>query len=141
MKTKLIALVTALVLLISVNVPAFATVKPKSSDSGIHIMYTNTDSASAYLDFSGTRADCSAIVEGKSGTTKITATVYLKRVVGSTKTTVKAWTGLSASGDSFSFDKSYYAASGYNYELEIKAKVYRNGTVESISVSDTAYCG
>lgn len=135
------ALVTALVLLVTVNVPAFATAKPASADSGVHVMYTNTDSVSAYLDFSGTRADCSAIVEGKSGTTKITATVYLKRVVGTTKTTVKAWTGLSTSGESFSFDDSYYVSSGYNYELEIKAKVYRGGAVESVSVADTGYCG
>ncbi len=141
MKTKLMALVTALVLLITVNVPAFATVKPASSDSDMHIMYTNTDSASVYLDFSGTRADCSAIVEGKSGTTQITATVYLKRVVGSTKTTVKAWTGLSTSGESFYFDNSYYVSSGYTYEVEIKAKVYRNGTAESVSVSCQDYCG
>ncbi|WP_444642588.1 hypothetical protein ACRQU7_18625 [Caproiciproducens sp. R1] len=141
MKTKLMALVTALVLLITVNVPAFAAVKPASSDSDMHIMYTNTDSASAYLDFSGTRADCSAIVEGKSGTTQITATVYLKRVVGSTKTTVKAWTGLSTSGETFYFDNSYYVSSGYTYEVEIKAKVYRNGTAESISVSCQDYCG
>lgn len=143
MKTKLISLATVLVLLLTVNVPAFASTNPKkaSTDSGMHILLVNTDDAKANLDFSGTCADCSSIIHGKSGTNKITATVLLKRLNSNGTTTVKSWTGLSASGDTFYFDQSYYVASGYTYEVVVNAKVYRNGTVENISITDSDYCG
>lgn len=99
-------------------------------NSGFHILLLNTDDAKAYLNFSGTRADCAAIVDGKSGTSKITATAYLKRVEGNVKTVVKSWTGLSTTDESFYFDQSYYVASGYTYEFELDAGVTRNGVTE-----------
>ena len=143
MKTKIVSFTMAVLLMLTVNVPAFAatTADKNFSGSEIIMMLVNTDDAKANLNFSGTRANCSAVVDGKSGTTKITATALLKRVNRNGTTTVKSWTGLSAAGDTFYFDKSYYVASGYTYEFEINAKVYRNGTVENISVSDRAYCG
>jgi hypothetical protein len=143
MKKKMVSCAMAVLLLLTVNTPAFAaTASAKNAvGSGIHIMLVNTDSAKATLNFSGTRAACSAVVDGKSGTTKITATALLKRVNSNGTTTVKTWSGLSTTSESPYFDSSYYVARGYTYELEIDAKVYRNGTVESISVTDTDYCG
>lgn len=143
MKKKVISFVTAFVLLFSTSVPAFAASAPprKTVSSGVHILFTNTDDAKAYLDFSGDRAECTAVVDGKTGTSKITATAYLKRVQGNTKTVVKAWTGLSATGKTFYFDKPYYVSSGYTYEFELDAGVYRNGTVEYITITDQDYCG
>jgi len=143
MKKKMVSFVMAALLLLTVNVTAFASTAPANSSvaSGIHILLVNTDDAKATLSFSGTRAGCSGVVDGKSGTTKITATALLKRVSSNGTTTVKTWSGLSTTSESLYFDSSYYVASGYTYELEIDAKVYRNGTVESISVSDTDYCG
>ena len=140
-KTKMVSLAMAVVFTLTVNVPAFAaSTVPAKSSSGIHIMLVNTDDARAAINFDGTCANCSGVVDGKSGTTKITATGLLKRVNSNGTTTVKYWTA-SANGDTLFFDKNYYVASGYTYEFEIVAKVYRNGTMENISISDTAYCG
>ena len=139
MKTKILSLAMVVVLMLTVNVSAFAaTATPKNS--GIHVMYTNDDDVTASIDFSGTCANCSGAVDAKSGTTKIVATALLQRVNGSNTSTVKTWT-VSAAGDTLYFDQSYYVASGYTYKLVINAKVYRNGTVESVSTSDSAYCG
>lgn len=141
MKKKILALLLAVSLIFAAGVPAFAEAKPLNKDSGAHILWVNTDTATVTLNFSGDRADCSSIIHAKDGTTKITATALLKRVNSNGTTTVKAWTGLSASGDTFYFDQSYYVASGYTYELEIDAGVTRNGVTEYISITDSDYCG
>lgn len=143
MKKKIFALLLTASLIFTASFPAFAQEKAAAAkaDSGIHILWTNTDTATATLNFSGDCADCSSIIHGKDGTSKITATALLKRVNSNGTTTVKAWTGLSASGDTFYFDRQYYVSSGYTYEFEIDAQVYRNGTVEYISESDYDYCG
>ncbi|QAT48495.1 hypothetical protein EQM14_01160 [Caproiciproducens sp. NJN-50] len=145
MKKKIFALILAVSMVFSAGVPAFASEKTKATtsttDSGIHIMWTNTDIATANVNFYGDRAECTSTIHGKDGTSKITATALLKRVNSNGTTTVKAWTGLSASGANFYFDKSYYVSSGYTYIFEINAQVYRNGTVEYITESDSDYCG
>lgn len=142
MRKKIMALFLVVSMAFAVGIPAFAAEKAAAkTDSGFGIQWDNTDTATASLNFSGDRADCSSIIHGKDGTTQITATALLMRVNSNGTTTVKAWTGLSASGDTFYFDRQYYVSSGYTYELEIDAQVYRNGTVEYISVSDRDYCG
>lgn len=143
MGKRILVSLFAVMLIFAAGVPVFAEEKPAAAktDSGFHILWTNTDYATATLNFSGDRADCSAIIHAKDGTTKITATALLKRVESNGTTTVKAWTGLSAEGDTLYFDRQYYVAGGYTYEFEIDAQVYRNGTVEYISVSDDDYCG
>jgi hypothetical protein len=142
MKKKICVLLLAVSMIFTVGIPAFAEEKKSDlkANSGIHVDWVNTDTVTATLDFSGDMADCSSIIHGKDGTTKITATALLKRVDSNGTTTVKAWTGLSASGDTFYFDRNYYVSSGATYEFEIDAKVYRNGKVESVSESDLAYC-
>ena len=143
MKKKIIVLLLAFSVIFTVGIPAFAQKKPSGSqtNSGIHVLWVNTDTDTASLNFSGDCAECTSEIFGKEGTTKITATALLKRVDSNGTTTVKAWTGLSASGDTFYFDRNYYVSSGSTYEFEIDAKVYRNGKVESVSESDVAYCG
>lgn len=143
MRKKAISLLMTLILLTVSGVPvcAMETGGKAGPNSQFQIMLVNVDDAEAYLNFSGDRAECSSVIDGKSGTSKITANAYLKRVKGNTKTVVKSWTGLSASGESFYFNKSYYVSSGYTYEFEINAHVYRNGQVENISVTDSDYCG
>jgi len=142
MKTKIVSLAMAILLMVTLNIPAFASTAPAKSSggSGIHVMFTNTDDATANVNFSGDCADCSSIIHAKTGTTKITITGLLKRVNSNGTTTVKSWTA-SAAGDTLYFEKSYYVASGYTYQFQIIAKVYRNGTVENVSVTDSAYCG
>ena len=142
MGKKVIACLLSVCILSAVGSPAFAAPAAKavkSNGSGIHVMYTNTDNIDANLNFSGERAECSGCVEGKSGTSKITAKGVLKQKTSSGTRTVKTWTE-SANGDTLYFDKSHYVAGGHEYEFEITAKVYRNGTVETVSASDSDYC-
>lgn len=143
MEKKILALLLVVSMAFSAGVPAFAAEKPAAldKDSGFHILWVNTDTVQTDLEFSGTRADCSCIIHAKEGTSKITATAYLKRVESNGTTTVKAWTGLSASGDSFYFSNSYYVASGHTYEFEIVAQVTRNGVMETVRQTSTNYCG
>lgn len=149
MKRKLFSLAMAAVLMLTVNVSAFAAEKPgqalgrgyaqAAADSDFHVMYTNTDEIAADLLFDGTNANCAGLVDGKSGTTKIVATLMLKRVNGGNTTTVKSWTK-TVYGESLLMEQNYYVTSGYDYNLELIAKVYRDGTVETVSFTDTEYC-
>ncbi len=142
MGKKMIACLLSVCILSAVSAPAFAAAPAraeKDPGSGIHVMYTNTNRIKACLNFSKERADCSSIIEGKSGTSKITAKGVLKQKTSSGTRTVKTWTE-SANGDTLYFDKSYYVEGGHEYEFEITAKVYRNGTAETVSASDSDYC-
>jgi hypothetical protein len=74
-------------------------------------------------------------VTGVSGTTRITATVYLQRKpVNGTYTTIKTWSGLSSNNLIFSFSDTHPVTSGFTYRLRLDATVTRNGTSESITV-------
>lgn len=142
MKKKIFALILAVSMVFTLGVPAFASEKAglSSPGSGIHVMWENTGMVTACLNFSGDRAECTSEIYAKSGTTKIVATGLLKRVNSNGTTTVKHWT-VTSYGDTLYFDKQYYVSSGYTYEFEIDAKVYRNGTVEYVSETDSDYCG
>lgn len=142
MKKRVISMALAVLLLAATNIPAFAaeTATKGSIGSGIHVMWTDTDDVRVMLYFSGTSAKCSCVIHGKSGTNKITATAYLRKVTDSGKTTVATWSGLRSYTDTLYMDKTKKVASGYTYELEIDAKVYRNGTAENISATYSDYC-
>ncbi len=149
MKRKLISLAMAVVLMLTVNVTAFAAQKEGQAlgkgdtqtavNPDFHLMYTNTEEIAADLIFYGTRANCAGVVDGHPGTSKIVATGLLKRVNSNGTTTVKYWTK-TVYAESLIFEQNYYVSSGYDYEFELTAKVYRNGTVETVSLSDTEYC-
>lgn len=149
MKRKLISLAMAVVLMLTVNVSAFAAQKAgqalgkgstqSATDSPIHLMYTNTDSIWVDLSFNGTRANCAAIVDGNPGTTKIVVTALLKRVNSNGTTTVKSWTK-TAYAESLYFEQNYYVTSGHDYDFELIAKVYKGSSVETVSLTDTEYC-
>ncbi len=146
MKNKIIALLLSVLLFSTISVSSFsanaATPLTGAVNTQITPMWTNTDYTRVALVFTGSRADCTAIVYGKSGVNKITATATLYRISSSgSLTAVKTWSGLSASGAEFTFNQSYYVSSGYNYRLAINAKVYNGSIMESISVYDDAYCG
>lgn len=144
MKKKFLALILALSTLFSTSIPVFAAEKVDVAkfDSDYHIMWSNTDVVISQLNFTGSKSECGGEVYGKSGTTKIVATILLKQVKpnGAGTKTVKSWTQ-TVNSDILYFYKEYYVSKGYDYELEVSAKVYRNGTVESVSVSDYDYCG
>ncbi|WP_283609239.1 hypothetical protein [Faecalispora anaeroviscerum] len=141
MNKKIVASVLTFSMMAALSVPAFAAERldvPKVNSPYI-IMWSNTDRVSSTLNFTGNRADCSAIIEAKSGATKIKATILLKQVTDNGTKTVKTWTK-TVSGDELLFDKSYYVASGHSYELEVNANIYRNGTVENVSITDSDSC-
>lgn len=139
MKTKIVSFVLALTLMFTFSVPAFAQTAPKPSGD-IHLDLINTDDATSMISFNGNCANCAAIINAKTGTSKIVMTGVLKKVTANGTTTVKSWTK-TAYDDYLTFEKDWYVASGYDYEFEVLAKVYRNGTMEAISVTDSAHCG
>lgn len=102
--------------------------------------WQNTDSVKAVLSFTGTKANVYTRVLGKLGTTKITATVTLQRVNTGGLTTIKTWSGLETLGEELVYEDSYYVTRGYTYRLTINAKVYKDGSYESVSVYDETYC-
>lgn len=132
LKVKMVSLVLVVLALVSTASPALAaTMRPS---------YTNTDFTYVSLNFSGTKADCTVFVEGKTGTSKISATILLKRVVSNGTVTVKSWQK-SVSGDDFTFDGVYYVSSGYDYILEVDAAVTKGGTAEYLTLTDRDHCG
>lgn len=141
MKKKIVASLLAFSLMTAISAPAFAAeqIIAPTTNSGIHILWTNTDWVNSTLNFTGNRADCEAIIHAKSGATKISATLLLKQVTSNGTKTVKTWTK-SVSGEELYFDKSYYVTSGQSYEFEVNANIYRNGIVENVSVTDRDSC-
>jgi len=111
------------------------------SEPIVQPMWYNTSWTYTQLTFSsGGVAQCSAIIQGLSGTTRITATVLLERqLADGSWYLVKAWRGVGVYGDLLTFDESWGpVVSGYTYRLTINASVTRNGFVESVTSSDLA---
>ena len=140
---KIFAFLLAFSAIFTMNVPAFAMETERldvpKANSGYQIMWTNTDIVTSCLNFSGNKAECASEIFAKPGTTKITATILLKQVTSNGTKTVKSWTQ-SASSTELYFYKEYYVTSGNTYELEVNAQVYRNGTVEYVTVTDRDSC-
>ena len=143
MYKKILAFLLPFSAIFTMNVPAFAMETERldvpKANSGYQVMWTNTDIVTVSLNFSGNRASCTAEIYAKSGTNKISATLLLMQVTSNGTKTVKSWTK-SVSGSSLYFDEAYYVTSGNTYILEVDASVYRNGTVEYVSLSDRDSC-
>jgi len=133
LKTK--KMVMALLMAVSmcvINAGFTAPIECKASM--IQPLWVNVSNVSAGLSFSGSKANCSAMVQGAVGTTKITATITLERKTGTNSyTTVKTWPNQSVSGSFFTFSDSYTVTAGYTYRLTVTANVTRNGTTETVS--------
>lgn len=78
--------------------------------------------------------DCKGIVEGKYGTSKISAIMTLEERDGWSWRRVDHWSKISYS-DFLSMSGSYRAVSGRTYRLTINADVTVNGVVERVSNS------
>lgn len=141
-KPLIIMLALMMICIASINVFAAEPSGQRTiSDNIITPCWTNTESIHLDLGFSGTRADCSAMVIGKTGTSRITATVKLQRKnTNGTYTNVKTWAGLSANGSTLTFNDSYNVTCGYTYRLMINATVYKGGSGENVSKSVEKYC-
>lgn len=140
LKKKCVPLLMILVLCFSSGSVAFAA--DSNTQKSVSPQWTNTDVINLSLSFSGSKGSCGACVIGKTGTTEITGTVVLSRKNSDgTYTAVKTWNGLDATGNMLIFDSAYYVTTGYTYRLTITAKVYRNGTGETVSGYYEAYAG
>jgi len=114
------------------NVGFIAPMECKASM--IQPMWANTSSVSVGLSFSGTQANCSTIIQGAAGTSKITATIRLERKTGTNSyTTVKTWSNESTTSARLIFADSYTVSTGYTYRLTVTANVTRNGTTETVT--------
>lgn len=130
---RMISVVIALVMLLAA-IP-FVTVSASTNDM-VTPFYTNTSSITASLSFSGTTAQCYSTVTGLSGTTQITATMYLYQVNSDgTLSLLNSWNA-SSSGTLLTVSGTNVVTSGSTYRLLITANVTRNGTTESVSNFD-----
>lgn len=131
---KIIVLVLTIILSISTGIPTLtAEVSP---------MYVNVEDLKISLSYSGSLAHCFVSIEGRSGTTKISATMTLqRRNTDGTYITLKTWPTESVNSEEFSMSKSYAVTEGCTYRLNISGNVTRNGTDEPVSAQTESYCG
>jgi len=98
--------------------------------------WTNTDSITVGLSFTGTTANCTARIIGMPGTTRIAATVTLERLDGGVYRQEKSWTQ-SVSGERLDFSQTHSVTRGFTYRLTVTADVTRNGQTETVTASTT----
>ena len=128
---KIFPILLAVLLVLSVCPAVSSSTNNRIDDSTVY-RWTNIDSITTTLSFSGTKANCSAKVLGKSGTTRITGTAKLERFVNGSYQLVKTWTGIGESGDVLRWSDSYSpVSSGYTYRFTFTANVTCNGTTET----------
>jgi len=131
-KKKIVMALLLAVAMCATNVGFIAPMECKASM--IQPMWANTSSVSVGLSFSGTQANCSTIIQGAAGTSKITATIRLERKTGTNSyTTVKTWSNESTTSARLIFADSYTVSTGYTYRLTVTANVTRNGTTETVT--------
>lgn len=131
MQKKIVSLTLALLMVLSLSVSALA-ITPR---------WVTTDSCDVWLGFSGTTANCNVIIDGKSGTNKIVATVYLQKYVNGSYTTVTTWGGTSYSDTYMLDDTANNCVKGTSYRLLVSATVYNvSGVSETVSNYSTATC-
>lgn len=107
--------------------------------SAIEPRFSETNSITVRLGFSGTTADCDVTILGADGTTSIDCVnIYLK----DSRNNVKGkWLNLSSPSNYFTFSDSVSdLTEGETYTLSVSAKVHRKGKTENVSDSKTSTC-
>lgn len=133
MNRKVISLTLALTLLFSLACSA-SEITPRRIDE--------TSYASSLLQFVSTTAQCNAVINGKDGTTRITATVTLEKAdaVSGEYRVVTSWTQTVYS-DRFTLDRSVPRCTSGDYRLVVTATVYgSSGSPESVRAASYAPC-
>lgn len=139
MKKSILKRILCMCLLATLLVNSAALTSMAASNNAVMPMWDNTSEASTVLSFNGTTAKCTASVLGYSGVTEIYGTMILKRVSGSSETTVKSWSVSSDSKTLFA-SKSCTVTKGYKYKLEFNGYVSTDSYAEYVSVSSSATC-
>lgn len=125
----LISIFLSFIVIASLATTAFA-VEPR---------YSDTSAVIVQLLFSGTSADCSVKIYGKSGTKSITDVNIT--LTDSDDNVVEEWKNLSSNGSIFSFSETASdLTKGKKYKLSVSANVNGNSSTEFVSNSTTQTC-
>lgn len=133
MKKKRFSSVLILLVSLALVTSSFASITP---------LWDNIGDCDPSLAFNGTTAECSVDILGKTGTTKIVATVELQ-VKNSSGNYVRSasWSTRTVYGTSLSFYEYAYNRPAGEYRLIVNATVYNaNGVGESVYREDYATC-
>lgn len=139
MKNSILKRILCMCLLAAMLVNSAALTSMAASDNAIMPMWDNTSEAATRLSFSGTTANCTVSVDGYSGVTEIYGTMILKKVSGSSETTVKSW-AVSSSSRNLLASRSCTVTKGYKYKLQFNGYVSTDSYAEYVSVSSSATC-
>ncbi len=129
-KTKwLISICLALAMIVNMTVTVVA-IEPR---------YSDTNSVSAGLGFSGTTAICDISIHGADGTTSISnINITLEDSNGNV---VAKWLNLSSTGKKYTFYETVAnLTKGETYKLIVNANINRNGKKEPVSESKSQTC-
>lgn len=139
MKKNVLRRILCMCLLATLMVNSTVLTSMAASKNAVMPMWDNTSTAATVLTFDGTTANCTASIDGYSGVTEIYGTMILKRVNGSSETTVKSW-AVSSSSRHLLASKSCTVTKGYKYKLQFNGYVSTDSYAEYVSVSSSATC-
>lgn len=103
--------------------------------------WVNTAAVDDQITFSGTSGEYSAMIEGKSGVTKITATatLYYKNFAGNWIEMSTDWS-YSENSDILVIEEDFTGVSGREYKVVLDIVVYKGTSGESITQTVTKTC-
>ena len=103
--------------------------------------WVNAAAIDDQITFSGTSGEYSAMIEGKSGVTKITAiaTLYYKNSAGNWIEMSTDWS-YSESSDILVIEEDFTGVSGREYKVVLDIVVYKGTSSESITQTVTKTC-
>lgn len=135
-KKKLFTCFALLALVLSSECYASAAATGQNTTPPIAVQSVNTNLASVGLNISSGTASVSASVVGVTGTSKIEITVKLQKYNTSTKSwqKVKSWEK-SANSVCTSLGKTYALTSKGTYRAKLTANVWKNGKVETVTLT------
>lgn len=126
-------------LFLNQGIPVFAEMPPSVSQDIVEIetpispQWTNVNNMKLDLIFVNGKAECSALINGVSGTSNISATFRLERKGLFGWSLVNSWNRTSRGG-SLTFFETVNVSKG-TYRLSVNAKVTRNGVTETVNTS------
>lgn len=135
-KKKLFTCFALLALVLSSECYASAAVTGQNTTPPIAVQSVNTSLASVGLNISSGTASVSANVLGVAGTSKIEITVKLQKYNSNTKSwkNVKSWEKTFNSSGAL-FSKTYSLTSKGTYRAKLTANVWKNGKVETVTLT------
>jgi hypothetical protein len=103
---------------------------------GIQPLWSNVNSITLSMNFSGTTVTCSGLINGTTNVSSITATFVLRRVnTNGTLTTLRTWSNITSNTRILTFTDTYSPVNrGQTYRLDVTAVVTTTtGARETVS--------